>query len=270
MPLQSRWPDVRSQRVHGLLVPVEGERVVPTARVAPECLVEARAQLLGVPLEPLGELPLAPDLARELGEPDLGVVDVALHLARRDRRLGVPPVMEELRVARVLPRLVEQPVRRAPLILDEAVPVQVAVLVDPLERAQRGLAQVAHEPRVVRPAPDLREQDEVERRRVHGAVVAREPRMRALAVPHLVDDLAGLGVDVRVVLGRLELGEDGERVLRQLGPEEERLETGDDRVPPEDGHEPRHPGCRQRAGQARVLVHAQRGQVGDRAAERVR
>ena len=62
-------------------------------------------------------------------------------------------------------------------------------------------------------------------------------------MPHLVDDLPGLGVDLRVVLARLELGERVERVVSQLRPEEERLQAGDERVPAEDRHEPGHAGC---------------------------
>jgi hypothetical protein len=73
-------------------------------------------------------------------------------------------VVEALRVVRVLPGLVLEPARSAPLVLDEAVPVAVAELVDPAERRQRRLPQDAHERRVVGPAPDLGEQHEEEGR----------------------------------------------------------------------------------------------------------
>ena len=98
--------------------------------------------------------------------------------------------MEALRVPRVLPRLHLEPVLRAPLELDEAVAVAVAPLVDPGERGERRLLELVRERRVVRPAPHLREQDEEERRRVGGAVVAGEPVDRRLPAAHLVDDLA--------------------------------------------------------------------------------
>ena len=77
-----------------------------------------------------------------------------------------------------------------------------------------------------------------------------------------MDDLARLGVDVRVVLRRLQLGEHLQRGSRQLGPEEQRLQAGDDRVAPEHGHEPRHACCRQAPG-ATAPAHPQRGEVGD-------
>ena len=140
-------------------------------------------------------------------------------------------------------------------VLDEAVAVEVAVLVDPREGAHRGLPKVLDEPRVARPAPDFGEEDEVERRRVDGAVVARKPCLGALAVPNLVDDLAGLRVDRRVVGGRLQRGQDAEGVVRELGPEEKCLQARDERVAAEDGHEPGHPRGGKLAGDARILVH---------------
>src|SRR5207248_1860800 len=153
---------------------------------------------------PLGERALAPDLSRELGCPQLRVVHVSLHLARRDRRWREAAVGEALRVTGVLPRLILEPAVATTLVLDEAVAVAVAVAVDPLERAERGPAQLTHEIRVVCPAPQLGEEDQVERRRVDGAVVARKPRARRLPVTHLVHDLARLRVRPRIVGVRLQ------------------------------------------------------------------
>ena len=76
---------------------------------------------------------------------------------------------------------------------------------------------------------------------------ARNQLLRRLPAAQLVDDLPRLGVDRRVVLGRLQLGEHLERAARELGAEEQRLQARDERVAAEDGHEPRHPG----GGQAR-------------------
>src|SRR3954451_908881 len=177
--------------------------------------------------------------------------------------------MKALRVPLVLPRLVLQTALGAPLVLDEAVAVAVAVLLDPIERGERGLLQVAHERRVVRPTPHLREQDEVERCRVDGAVVALVPCARRLAVAHLVHDLAGLRVARGIVFLRLEIGEDFECGTCSLGPEQQRLQARDDRVAAEDRHEPRNAGTRQPPDRAVVRAHAQGREVGDRLAERV-
>ncbi len=177
--------------------------------------------------------------------------------------------MKELRVAGILPGLVDEPARRPAPVLDEPVAVDVAVAVDPLESAERRLAEVADEPGVIRPTPDLGQEDEVEGRRVDRAVVAREPGLGALAVPDLVDDLPRLGIAFRVVLARLQLGEHGEGVLGKLGAEEERLEARDHGVAAEDGHEPRHAGGGELASGASVLVHPEGREIGNGLAERV-
>ena len=146
------------------------------------------------------------------------------------------------RVARVLPALVEQPGRRAPLVLDEAVAVAVAVRVDPLERGERVRPERADEVEVAGPAVRLVEEDQPQRRRVDRAVVrpVRElPGPGQLADAQLVEDLARLHVPVRIVLGRLPVGQDPERLARDVGHERQDLERGDDAVPPEQRREPR-------------------------------
>ena len=140
IPLQSRWPTFEQSESTLRSVAVERQRVV-LAR--PVRLVEALLQVGRLALEPLGELRLAPDLARELGRAPLRVVGVALHLDRRDRRLGDAPVGEALRVARVLPRLVLEPALGAPLVRDEA---RRGESIQP-SAAQRRLAQLADERR---------------------------------------------------------------------------------------------------------------------------
>ena len=131
------------------------------------------------------------------------------------------------------------------------------------------LAQPLDEPVVAGPAPHLRQQHEVERGRVGRPVVAAEPRLGGLATPDLVDDLPRLGIDRRVVLGRLQLGEHVERAAGEVRPEQERLVRGDQRVAPEDGHEPRHAGSRQPGMSGAAAAHSQRRQVGEGALERV-
>ena len=117
----------------------------------------------------------------------------------------------------------------APQELHEAVAVQVAELVDPAQRpAQRGL-ELAHEVVVGGPAPGLGEQHQEERRGIDRAVVAREPDLGRAPAPQLVDDLAWLGVDARVVVLGLQVGEHAQRGVRELGPEDERLQARDDR-----------------------------------------
>ena len=175
---------------------VERERVEAAALLAPERLVEAVAEL--------GRLAArAGRRARGRARPPAPARPCGASRRRRSpapRRARSAPIAwrpscEELRVVRVLPRLVLEPALRPPVVLDEAVAVEIAVLVDPA-RAPAGPAREAsrHERGVVGPAPDLGEEDEEERRRVDRAVVAREPGRRGLARADLVDDLARLGV----------------------------------------------------------------------------
>src|SRR5205085_9525192 len=96
---EEQVPDVRAERVDLVLLPVERERVVAAPLLDPVRVVEPRPELLGLGLEALREGGVAPDLARELGGAALRVVDVALDLARSDRRARDPAVVEALRVA---------------------------------------------------------------------------------------------------------------------------------------------------------------------------
>src|SRR5215210_4379509 len=100
--------DVRRDGVDLALLPVEREGVEAPPLLAPEHLVEALAKRRCIRFEALRELALAPDPPSELGEAPLCVVDIGLHLARRDRPFRHAPVVEELRVPRVLPGLVHE------------------------------------------------------------------------------------------------------------------------------------------------------------------
>ena len=87
---------------------------------------------------------------------------------------------------------------------------------------------------------------------------------------NLVHDLARLGVDVGVVLGRLQVGEHLEGAAGQLGPEHERLQAGDQRVAAEHGHEPGHARRGQTPGaDAAGAAHPQRCEIGNGLRERM-
>ena len=174
--------------------------------------------------------------------------------------LGEVPVPVADPVVRVLPALVEEPLRRPPLVLHEPVAVAVAVLVDPLERPERVRPQAVDERPVAGPVPGRAEEHEPQRRGVDGAVVGPVRGLAGaghLAGPQLVQDLAGLGVARRVVLGRLEPREDLEGLDGELRPDRERLERPDDRVAPEQRREPRDAGGQVALVRVRALVDEQ-------------
>ena len=109
-------------------------------------------------------------------------------------------------------------------------------------RARRAL-QLEDDPVVAGPAPQLREQDEEQRRRVDRAVVAVGPDERGLPSTQLVHDLPGLRVALGIVGVRLRTCERAQRAGGRLGTEEQFLERRDERVAAEQRHEPRQP-CR--------------------------
>src|SRR3954466_3182586 len=116
---------------------------------------------------------------------------------------------------------------------------------------------------------DLTEEDEPERGRIDAAVV-RAVRCLAcpghLAGPQLVQDLSGLGVAPRIVLGGLKAGEDLERRLCERRDEGHGLEGRNDAVASEESREPRDAGRKVLLAGIRTVV-VQRVEVGDRLAQ---
>ena len=101
-----------------------------------------------------------------------------------------------------------------------------------------------------------------QRRRIDAAVVAAERHLaqfRHLAVAHLVQDLAGLGIRRRIEAGGLHRRQVPQHAERDGRVEPERQPGGDQRIPAEDGAEPGHAGIGE--GPFRRL-RAQHGQVG--------
>src|SRR2546430_13977579 len=125
---------IRGDRWDLDLLPVESLRIELLA-VEPERQLEATPELGRLPRKPLGHHRLAEAL-EDAAQPHLRLVDVTLHLDERHRQLHPASIRIEQRVVRVLPTLVAHAAAGALRILDEAVMVQIAVEVDPLEGAQ--------------------------------------------------------------------------------------------------------------------------------------
>ena len=113
------------------------------------------------------------------------------------------------------------------------------------------------------PALVLVDQDDEQGRRVGRTVVRRVGLLLeagGLAVPQLVQDLAGFLVAEVVHPVPLQAGQHQQGRRDQLRQERQHLQRGDDAVPAEQGHEPRQPGGDQPYAQGDRLV-AQRRQV---------
>src|ERR671912_2378489 len=128
-PGKQRVAGVGGANPAGPLRAVESKRVGPDVR-APERLLKPIAHILRFAAEPQRKLPKAePGGHRRKGA--LGGVDVALDLAQRDRSLGERAVGVEDGVVGVLPSLIGEAAFRLAVVLDEAVSITVAMLVDP-------------------------------------------------------------------------------------------------------------------------------------------
>ena len=257
MPVHSAWPafDVaprtaacrRRARWHRCRGPRTRSCLRSASRSASACLAQ-----------PVGEIRLA-ELRRQLGRVQLGLVDVALHLAQRDRRLGQRAVGMEHRVVRVLPAL-----------LHEAVACCAARTRRSRRRRGRRSGRSSRAPRStfgqmprtnsrspVRCAVGARQHHE-QRRRVDGAVVAAERHLARARPSRTCAPRAGSCPARRraAASSRVGLrgGEEGEHAARERRVDPQGLARGDDAVAAEGGGVPGHAGVGVGPGAAASVV----------------
>jgi hypothetical protein len=136
-------------------------------------------------------------------------------------------------------------VLRLRLVLLEAVPIPVAIAVDPLQAVQHDVLMVREEQVVAQPLPGLVQGDDVEDGRVGRAIIGRvrdAPEMSQLAAAKFVRHLAWLGIAVGIYLGGLQVGQALEGSAGEIGEHDDVLQAGDQAVPTEDGHKPGNSG----------------------------
>src|SRR5207248_2656298 len=126
---------VRRDRWQRTLVAVERQRECAEL-LEPKSIDDLGAKTLGFDAKTDRRVRVAGTI-EQLGGAYLRVVDVALYLDEGNGRFGQSPIGEGNAIARVLPSLVHQTARRGARVFDEAVPVDIAVAIDPLERAPR-------------------------------------------------------------------------------------------------------------------------------------
>src|SRR5690348_4197996 len=115
-----------------LLVTIERQRVEPELG-APEAGAEAFPQRVRL----LTQRPRHVVMSQRLSESrsgELRGIGIRLHLTEGDRPFRNAPVGVKHRITRVLPALLQQAVRCAPLIFDEPVAVTIPVALDPRQR----------------------------------------------------------------------------------------------------------------------------------------
>ena len=247
-PRQAREEDVAGIRGPDrarLLLAIERQRVRAERRI-PEAVVESVPHRIGARRPRRGACRVAQQPGDQRRAAPRGV-DVALELAERDRSVGEPAIGVKHRIVRVLPALVHEAFGRLPRVLDEAVGVEVAVALDPVDGGGDARPEGGDEVAVAGPLVVGRRQHDEERRRVVRAVVAPERNLaqrRHFARARLVQDLAGLCVALGIVVGRLRRGQIGEHAPRQLRRRPQALERGDDPIAAKRRAEPRHAGIR--------------------------
>ena len=141
------------------------------------------------------------------------------------------------------------------------------MVVDPGERAQRRVVEVPDESGIVRPAPDLREQDQVQRCRVDRAVVGLEPVPRRLPRRTSWTILPGSASMAGLSSVACRLASTSRALRASSGPNisvcRHVISVSRPKTVMNHGI-PRPAGCR-----ALASMDAERGEIGDRARERV-
>src|SRR5204863_3874208 len=152
---------IRGDRIDRAFLSVECEHVVAEL-VAPEVAVEPLAELLRLSFQVGRELLVPPDFASQPSSAHVRVVGIPLDLGGRDRRLRGAAVRELNPGVGVLPAVVLESLRRAALVFEVAVAIEIPFLVDPTERAPRIRLEPSYEGGVCSPALVLVEQDQEE------------------------------------------------------------------------------------------------------------
>jgi hypothetical protein len=250
-------PDVAGQRVDRPAFPVDGERRERAQRtVHPEPVPEPVGQLSRVRPPSLPLARRAVERVEHRRRVEGGPVCVRLHLAERDRWPPQSPVAEPDRVERVLPALVGQPPAVGVDVLEEPVPVGIAVEFQPGQGPAQVRQQVNDDRLGHAPAPGVREQADPEQGGVDRAVVRRgkvaPPTRRGagkagVVVAQLVHDLPRRLAGAWVHSGPLAAGERPQRALGEPGAQRKQHPGRPDAVPAEEGEEPRRARAHERA-----------------------
>jgi hypothetical protein len=193
-----------------------------------------------------------------------------LHLGQGNRRFGDGAVGEVDAVRRVLPALVDQAGRGLARVFDEPVAVGVAVPLHPLQSAVGVRQQVPGEVAAAAPPPQLTQQHDEQRGGVGGPVVgaaAAQGQGGGRAEPDLVQDPTRFFFGGRIDGVALAVGQGLQRARGQAVVPGQQHPGGEQRVAPEQGHEPGSPGGHHGPVRVSGVEDAQRPDVLDAAVQ---
>src|SRR4029079_8813019 len=132
-------------------------------------------------------------------------IDIGLHLDQRDWTARHAPVAMEDRIVAVLPALVDQAILVHAAVLDEAIAIAIAAGIDPMQGGLEIGPQPAHGGEITGAIEVGTGEHQAQRRGIDASGVATEMYLTQRghpAEPHLVQDLAGLGVGLRIEVRR--------------------------------------------------------------------
>ncbi len=236
---------------------VEGERV-HTQLFAPEGPVKRVAQGFGLRFEPLGEFDFL-ECARNHRCRTLCGVDISLHFAQGDGRIGHAAVGVKDGIVRVLPALLHETFGRALLVFDKAILIAVAIDIHPFDGTLDIRPNFLQEREICGATIVRAGEHHEERRGIHAAVVTREGHFvhdGHFATPHLMQDLSRLGVALRNLFRCLRFREIFQDAFGDARRHPQTLQRGDDSIAPEHGVEPWHTGVGVRAFRIALNQHA--------------
>ena len=145
---QQHVPCVRAQDLTRCLGPVQRQGV-GAEPLAPERLLEALAERCGDLLQ-FRSAGLVTQCPGDRSAAAIGAVGIGLDFDQGDRALRQPPVRMAHRILAILPALVQETLVIAPAVLDEAVAVPVAMVLEPCNRLLDRWPQLAGSRKITR------------------------------------------------------------------------------------------------------------------------
>src|SRR5579871_1361061 len=160
---------VGGDRPDRLLARIQSIRIAANI-FAPESLLETGLQVGRLAAQICASRRIA-ERVEYLGHTHPGVEDVTLELTEGFGLLDLATVWIHYGIPGILPSHVVIAHRGMSLILLEAIAIQIAILIDPVEAALRNLAVLMQEAHVRRPFPRLVQHDQVENCGISRAIV---------------------------------------------------------------------------------------------------
>src|SRR5438445_10959966 len=135
--------------------------------------------------------------SRQQGCREPGGANIGLYLTQSNGRLGETSIRMKNRIAGIFPSLLRKAVSRLSRILDEPVPVCVAITINPIKHSQDLGPNVSYKLEIHCSKKIASRREDKKRRGINAAIVSSERNFSEsghFTAPDFMDDLSGLGV----------------------------------------------------------------------------